>query len=119
MQGHDGQGALVAMPPTSAYVDVCFHRTTPAQLAARSPIITALLEAKPRVTKGSHRVPMTRLVAAAKMSSSAVRGRSARMWGACMRVCARPMCLCICVCVHACGCLCVQQLDGFMPPAKP
>jgi len=72
-QGHDGRGALVTLPSTCAFVDVYFHRTPPAQLASRSPVIAALLAAKPRITRGSHRVPMARLVAAAGMSSSAVR----------------------------------------------
>lgn len=72
LQGHDGRGALAALPITSAFVDVYFHRTPPAQLATRSPVVAALLAAKPRVTKGSHRVPMSRLVASAGMSSSAV-----------------------------------------------
>jgi len=78
-QGHDGHGALTALPSTCAFVDVYFHRTPPTQLAPRSPVVAALLAAKPRITKGAHRVPMARLVAAANMSSSAVR--------VCARVC--------------------------------
>lgn len=62
-------------------MDVYFHRTPPAQLAVWSPIVRALLASRPRITKGAHRTPMARLVAAAGMSSSAV---SAQFWVECV-----------------------------------
>ncbi|KAL6761906.1 P-loop containing nucleoside triphosphate hydrolase protein [Haematococcus lacustris] len=79
LQGHSGQGLITALPSTSAFLDIFFHRTPPQHLAKRHPIIAALLASKPKVIKGIHKANMARLVAAAGVSSSAVVGQLAEL----------------------------------------
>jgi len=79
LQGHDGCGSIAALPSTSVYVDVFFHRTQPSVLAKQHPLVAAMLSTKPRVSRGSHRVHMEKLVAAAGMSPSQVLSQLAQL----------------------------------------
>ena len=60
------------LPTTSTYIDVYFHRTPPEVLARHQPVIEALLLSKPRITRGTHRACMAKLVNAAGVSTSQV-----------------------------------------------